>query len=278
MTALGQGQEQVEPQSAAAWTGGPRLRILLAEDNPVNQRLARTILEKQGHTVLLAHNGREALARAQADTFDVVLMDVQMPEMDGLAATAAIRQLESKSGARLPIIGVTAHAMKGDRERCLAGGMDGYVSKPIRPAALFAAIDEVVQARPASAAPLAQEPSAPADGQVLDEPALVAIVAGDVQLIQELTALFLEDSPLRLAEMRAALEAGDFFSLQRAAHTVKGSAGSLCGKRAAEAALRVEQFAEEGDLAKARQATADLGEEVGKLQQALAKLAAPRPS
>ena len=278
MTALGQGQEQVEPQSAVVRRGGPRLHILLAEDNPVNQRVARTILEKQGHTVLLAHNGREALARAQAERFDVILMDVQMPEMDGLAATAAIRQLESKSGAHVPIVGVTAHAMKGDRERCLAAGMDGYISKPVRPAALFATIDEVVQSRPDSVARRAEVPSAPApaDGQVLDEAALVALVSGDVQLLQELAALFLEDSPLRLSEMRTALEAGDLPSLQRAAHTLKGSAGSLCGRRTAEAALRVEQFAEEGDLAQARQATAALGEELGKLEQALAKLAATR--
>src|SRR5258707_7987801 len=108
LTVLGQA-EQFEPQQTVTPREGPRLRILLAEDNPVNQRVARTILEKRGHTVLIAHNGREALARAETGKIDVILMDVQMPEMDGFAATAAIRQFEARTGKRVPIVGVTAH-------------------------------------------------------------------------------------------------------------------------------------------------------------------------
>jgi signal transduction histidine kinase/PleD family two-component response regulator/HPt (histidine-containing phosphotransfer) domain-containing protein len=270
MTALGQVPEALaQPSAAIPSRSGPRLRVLLAEDNPVNQLVARTILEKQGHTVVSAHNGREALARVQAERFDVVLMDVQMPEMDGLAATSAIRQIESASGAHLPIIGVTAHAMKGDRERCLASGMDGYVSKPIRPAALYAAIDEAIARQPASA----PEQAAPHTSQVLDEEGLIALVSSDGQLIRELAGLFLEDSPQRMAEIRSALESGDLFLLRNAAHTLKGSAGSLCGPSAADTALRIEMLAEEGDLAQARVLYPALNEEVSKLQQALTRLA-----
>jgi len=122
-----------------------RLHILLAEDNAVNQRLAASLLERRGHKVTIAANGREAIDALDKQPFDVVLMDVQMPEMGGFEATAAIRALETeRSARRLPIIAMTAHAMKGDRERCLAGGMDDYVSKPINPAILFDTIDRVL--------------------------------------------------------------------------------------------------------------------------------------
>ena len=111
---------------------GSSLRVLLAEDNPVNQRLATRLLEKRGHRVVVASNGRQALEALESASFDLVLMDVQMPEMDGFEATAAIREKEKANGLHLPVIALTAHAMKGDRERCLAAGMDGYLAKPIR--------------------------------------------------------------------------------------------------------------------------------------------------
>jgi CheY-like chemotaxis protein len=117
------------------------LRVLLAEDNPVNQRLASRLLEKRGHSVVVAANGLEALEMIEKESFDLVFMDVQMPVMDGFEATAAIRKKEASAGVRLPIVALTAHAMKGDREKCLAAGMDGYLTKPIRPQEL----DEILR-------------------------------------------------------------------------------------------------------------------------------------
>jgi CheY-like chemotaxis protein len=122
------------------------LRILLAEDNLVNQMLASRLLEKHGHIVVIAADGRQALERLETESFDLVLMDVQMPEMDGFEATEAIRKKEGATGRHLPIVAMTAHAMRGDRERCLAAGMDGYVSKPIIAEELFRVVEKVISA------------------------------------------------------------------------------------------------------------------------------------
>jgi CheY-like chemotaxis protein len=138
-----------EPPGGAPVTGdsqrrphaGPSRKILLAEDNPINQMVAARLLERRGHRVTLAASGCEALAALQREPFDLVLMDVQMPEMDSFEATAAIRAAETGAGRRLPIFALTAHAMKGDAERCRAAGMDGYLAKPICPADLYAVVD-----------------------------------------------------------------------------------------------------------------------------------------
>jgi CheY-like chemotaxis protein len=121
------------------------LHVLLAEDNVINQTIAVRVLEKRGHVVTVAENGQAALHASATQSFDLILMDIQMPGMDGLEATAAIRKKEIATGAHMPVIAMTAHALKGDKERCLAAGMDGYVSKPIRTIELFAAIESVMQ-------------------------------------------------------------------------------------------------------------------------------------
>src|SRR5439155_6300415 len=133
-----------EPIAAAAAPTTRPLRVLLAEDSIVNQRLAVGLLERHGHRVTIANNGREALELAEQDNFDVILMDVQMPEVDGLEATRTIRQREERSGQHVPIIAMTAHALKGDRERCLAVGMDEYVAKPVRERQLLTALRTVL--------------------------------------------------------------------------------------------------------------------------------------
>jgi two-component system sensor histidine kinase/response regulator len=123
------------------------LHVLLVEDNPINQRISRALLEKKGYAVTLAENGRKALERFEKQSFDVILMDVQMPEMDGFEATALIRRREKNSGRHVPIIALTAHALKGDEERCLSAGMDSYITKPIDPQRLFQAIESVLVPR-----------------------------------------------------------------------------------------------------------------------------------
>ena len=160
MVCLEVGQPEDEAATTApTGTPGPKppgrtFRLLLAEDNRVNQKLATRLLEKRGHQVTVAATGREALdLLEQSDTegrpFDLVLMDVQMPEMDGFEATAAIRQRDQSLGRHTPVIAMTAHAVKGDRERCLAAGMDGYVAKPVNAQDMYRAIDELLTPRPA---------------------------------------------------------------------------------------------------------------------------------
>jgi two-component system, sensor histidine kinase and response regulator len=139
------------PQSSPSARLVPSVRVLLAEDNLVNQRVVQRILEKNGHSVVLAGNGKKALEALRQETFDVLLMDVQMPEMDGLEATCAIRENEKTSGMHVPIIALTAHAMKGDQDRCIAAGMDGYLSKPIQAADLLNIIEALVMERPGQA-------------------------------------------------------------------------------------------------------------------------------
>ncbi len=141
----------MSPGAAAVGESRRQLRVLLAEDNAINQKLAVRLLEKQGHLVKVANDGQEALAALEDGKFDVVLMDVQMPNMSGLEAAAAIRALERGTGRHVPIVAMTAHAMKGDQERCLEAGMDGYISKPIQPDHMMDVIAQVTSSRGATA-------------------------------------------------------------------------------------------------------------------------------
>jgi CheY-like chemotaxis protein len=211
------------------------LRVLVAEDNRVNQLVIRRLLEQLDHTVVLCGDGRAAVAAVEAERPDVVLMDVQMPEMDGFAATAAIRELEvARPGdPRLPIVALTAFAMKGDRERCLAAGMDDYLAKPIRRDQLVA-----VLARLAGEAP----------GPALDAAAALAYAGGDRQLLGELLGIFLEDSPGHLQAVRNAVAGADPAALVRAAHTMNGSLRVLGAAAATARVGRLEALGREGQL------------------------------
>ena len=251
------------------------LRVLLVEDNPVNQLVLRTVLEKAGHEVAIAGNGHEALALLQSTSFDLSVMDVQMPELDGIMTTRAIREREAQSGRHLPIIAVTAHAMKGDRERCLAAGMDAYVAKPIRPGALLALIEDLVRGE---RGPDMAVVTSPADDHlVLDEAGLLAIVSNDRRAIDELARVFCMDAPRRLETIRHALEAGDYAELERAVHGLRGAAGSVGGRSTAAAATQLQDAARRRDADLCRQALDALVGEIDRLGTALARLAAHGP-
>ncbi len=252
--------------------GRQSLRILLAEDNPVNQALAARLLEKRGHTVVVVGNGREALAALEKSAFngfDSVLMDVQMPGMDGFETTAAIREKEKGTGKHLPIVAMTAHAMKGDRERCLAAGMDGYVSKPIRAQELLQALEGLL-ADPTEGS--GGVPSEASSQEVLDRAAVLVRVEGEAELLEEMTAMFLDDCPKLLCAIREAVGRCDAKALERAAHTLKGSVGNFAARAAVEASLRLEMIGRHGDLTQAKKALVILEEEIERLKLALADL------
>ncbi|HUI42180.1 MAG TPA: PAS domain S-box protein, partial [Terriglobia bacterium] len=243
---------------------GPPLRILLAEDNPVNQKIAQRWIEAQGHAVELVGNGRDVVDRVSLEAFDLVLMDVQMPIMDGVEATTAIRFREVATGRHLPIVAVTAHAMPGDREKYLALGMDGYLAKPIRRERLLAVIEEFCAkpgrqaASAAAAAPAvhsgpdaAPEPSPTSGLEVLDLPAALARVEGDFDLLRELGAIFLENREAMLAELHRALECGDAQGVERAAHALSGTLGNFAADQACHEASSLERLARQGKLAEA---------------------------
>jgi CheY-like chemotaxis protein/HPt (histidine-containing phosphotransfer) domain-containing protein len=230
-------------------------RCLVVEDNPVNQRLVVKMLEVAGHQVTLAGNGREAVEAAARGGFDIVLMDVQMPEMDGLEATAAIRREAPIGAARVPIVAMTAHAMPGDRERCLAAGMDGYLSKPIRMTDLLRAVQQYVE-RDASAfdeeedapRPQVSETGSTRMGE-LDYSAALARVGGDADLLRELAGMFLLEYPKLMEETRAALARQDAAAACNSAHQLKGLLAQFGAEAARQAAYSVEQPARDGDLA-----------------------------
>jgi len=209
-------------------------------------------------------NGREVLDALAEQGFDVVLMDVQMPEMDGFEATAAIRERERSSGKHATIIAMTAHAMKGDRERCFEAGMDGYVSKPLLAEALYAAIEGRQAATSASPAPAAAlvEP-APLDEEALREH------FGDDALLKEVAGVFVETCPTWQAEIRAAVEAQDAAKVRITAHTIKGAVSHFGAQDAYEAAHQLEQMGKGGQLQDAPAACAALERALQRLQSAL---------
>jgi len=249
------------------------LRILLAEDNLVNQRLIVRLLEKDGHAVAVAVNGRDAVtvwmcAAEVGSPFDLVLMDVQMPELDGLAATAAIRAREASTVRRVPVVALTAYAMQGDRERCLAAGMDGYLAKPLVAKDLIELLGRIAAGRgPAPG-------GAPSERTESNEPAwtpdaALAQVGGDRGLLEEIITIFLDDAPREMAAVDAAIRAGDGGCLAAAAHALRGALGTLAATDAAEVALQLETIGRQDDLAGVSAAFARLECEMGRLRTEL---------
>ena len=256
--------QEVLPQSD--WRQG--MKVLLAEDNAVNRTLATRLLQKHGHTVVVVENGRQALEALERETVDLVLMDVQMPEMDGLEATAAIREKEKGTGDHLPIIALTAHAMKGDREKCLAAGTDDYLTKPIRTADLFAAVERLRNAK-TNATPEAFALTNAPETNTFDSDAALKHVEGDRDLLDEIIRIFSEQCPKTMYEIQNAIRAADLPVLERAAHSLKGSASNLCATGVTQAAAELEESARSGDSSRSREQFQGLESEVEKLLREL---------
>jgi two-component system, sensor histidine kinase and response regulator len=272
----------VEPVAQPASATGPsatetsrRLRVLLAEDNPVNQRLVVKLMEKHGHSLVAVNNGVEALDALARGTFDVVLMDVQMPELGGFEATACIREREKSTGQHIPVIAMTAHALKGDRERCLEAGMDAYVSKPIQAALLFETIDSVVP-NPSLVAgvpeKLPEDEAAPAaSAKVFDRESALALLDGDTELFSELVGLFAAESVELLNQIDESIARRDAKLFERSAHSLKGSAAAFSAEPARAMAQRLESMGARGEFDGADVLAAELREEVARLNQALSE-------
>jgi PAS domain S-box-containing protein len=252
------------PESPPARLPGPfrPLRILLAEDSLVGQKLAIGLLEKRGHTVRLANDGREAIAAVEHEDFDLVLMDVQMPEMDGLEATVILRDREKQTGGHLPVVAMTAHAMKGDRQRCLAAGMDDYVAKPIHAKELFEAIQ---LATGISADPDRAVDSYPSDKDVVDWDEAIHSVRGDRDLLLSVIEAFLREAPQLTDAIRRAVLERDSTALRHGAHTLKGSLRYFGQGRAWELSLQLEIMGKEGTLRGAEEASRRLQVEIEQL-------------
>jgi PAS domain S-box-containing protein len=256
------------------------LRVLLAEDNLVNQRLAMAILERLGHRVSHAKTGREVLELLAKDTFDLVLMDIQMPEMGGVEATQIIREREAREGGRIPIVAMTAHAMAGDRERFLAAGMDEYISKPIsqerlrevvrnlgKPASSAAhervkTQEQEAEAHMTEAAPMNAARSDEAGGLPFDRDVLLARVESDVDLLRTLVGVFKADRPQRMAEIEEAVIAQDPAALSAAAHTMKGALSVFGAEPARTIAEELESLGRAGSVDNARELSARLLDQV----------------
>ncbi|HXT72621.1 MAG TPA: response regulator [Candidatus Angelobacter sp.] len=258
---------QSVPQISNTGTG---MRILLAEDNAVNRQLARLLLEKRGYTVIIAKNGIEALAAVEREEIDMVLMDVQMPEMDGLEAIRAIRSNEKISKRHLPIISLTAHVMKGDREKCIEAGADDYIPKPIQPANLFAAMERM---HPSERDP---EPdvAAPAVSDSFNA-ALLERVQGDRELLAEIVQLFESGLPAILQGLRESIARKEAAEIARTAHMLKGSVGNFGRGSAFRALEEMERFAKENDMAQTAKAFVPVERELKELLAALQPFRAP---
>jgi two-component system sensor histidine kinase/response regulator len=294
-----QGGAAVEPPVCT-----PPLHILLAEDSLVNQKLAVGLLERQGHSVVVANNGQEAVAAIGMQPFDLILMDVQMPDMDGLEATIQIRARERRTGGHVPIIAMTAHTMRGDRQRCLDAGMDEYVAKPIRVKRLLETIAGVMAGRtvgvPADAAlaagqaagpdatataqrtvavgattaePSRTEPElsvTPEGGAMVDWSEALTAVRGDRRLLYGVVEAFLGEAPRLMDDVCQAVERHDPVALRLSAHTLKGSVRYFGATVVYDRAYTLERMGQTGDMAGAEQVLADLEREMLRLVPELA--------
>ena len=242
------------------------LQVLVVEDNSINQVLVERLVRKRGYGVFIANNGREALAALQDRKFDLILMDIQMPEMSGIEVTEVIRRREKGTGEHIPIIATTASALNEGRERSLAAGMDAYLSKPIEREALFNAIDELTVN---SEETKRSDSRAPSHDPVFDLSAALDTLDGDSNLLREIVEISLEQFPKHLQNIRAGISGKDPKVLEHAAHAMKGSAANLLARRVMEAAASIEAIARAGSASVPKEDLASLEAELTKLQVAL---------
>jgi PAS domain S-box-containing protein len=270
-SAHSQGSERVSVSLASRPPDRERrneLRILLVEDNTINQILAQRLVQMRGDQIVVASNGREALAALERERFDLILMDVQMPEMSGIEVTQAIRRKEKETGGHVPIIATTASAMKEDRERCLAAGMDAYISKPIERDLLF---DTMATLTGDSKETWRSDTTAQPFDPVFDVAAVLDSLGGDLELLREVAGIFLSQTPKHMEKIRKAISERDAKVLDRGAHALKGSAANLLAQGVVGAASRLEEIGRGGSVDGSREALASLEEELRKLELALAQ-------
>ena len=251
------------------------LHILVAEDNPINQAVARNLLESWGHSVVVVCDGGLAAVAVEGEQFDVVLMDVRMPGVDGFEGTARIRAAETTRGGHLPIIAVTAQAMQGDRERCLSSGFDNYVSKPIRPPELRRALDAViVDLPPAPDSPAPPEQVRRNEGELpaLDHDLFLANCHQNPEHQREIVGLFQGEVPRWSGALAEALARGDAQQLEETGHTIKGATGQFGGAAASAAARRLEEAGRNGNLSVAAEVVTELTRELDRFLAALSPL------
>lgn len=259
----GGSSQEYEQQDTQILAGA---RILLVEDNEVNRKVAIRLLEKLGVQVEVAVNGREAVEKAAAQAYDLILMDCQMPEMDGYEATRHIRRQEAQRGSgRTPIVALTAHALSGDREKCLAVGMDDYLSKPLKPAELIATLIKWLEAKQKQI-DVEKSPKEVRMMQLINWEHLEEITGSDVEFQAELFQEFMGQMPALLSQLGTALESADAATFGRVAHTIKGSARSIGADPLAEEAYKLEQMGKSGDLSCAHEALQKLRESWRALQ------------
>ena len=223
------------------------LRVLVADDHDANRHLVVTVLKKRGHICSEAANGREAIEALARGEFDVALMDVQMPVLDGYQATAEIRRREADTGRHLPIIALTAHAMTGDREKCLAAGMDAYLPKPLRPKELITLVESVLELKQTASGPAGKGEAAGEDDPGFDLAAARESLDNDMDLLLSQMNFFLHDAPILASHIREAIEGHDSHHLQLASHRLKGMLARYAYHEAASIAYQLEQMGRDGD-------------------------------
>ncbi len=265
--AAGREKETAGPAKQEEKARSPResIRILIAEDNRINQMVAKSMVERSGYHAHVVGTGGEAVEAVMAGAYDLVLMDVQMPDMNGFEATNRIREVEGRTGKHIPVVAMTAHALKDDRQACLDAGMDDYVSKPVRPWELERVIGRFFEGIDQGNTGEVIDPASSDRSFPIDRALLLSRVGGDQALCDELIALFIEDFPLLIKELKKALPEGDMAAMQRLAHKMKGAAANIEAHVIRELVHRLEGWGTVNDPESALTVISDLELEFDRL-------------